>query len=1078
MISDAAGPSSRPLIVTKVRPPRRQRGLLRRERLIEYLSDNIHRKLVLVSAPPGYGKTSLLVDYVEETDFPVCWYRVDESDADPAAFFEYCISSLRQRYPEAGGRTLAMLRAQPPLDIEAVVGSLVNEIHEQVGEFFLFILDDYQKLDGANLVNVAVDALLNYLPDNCQVVVSSRTLPKKLTLTRLAAKGQVVGVGQEQLRFSPEEIRELVRLQSGRELSDEDCDALAGQSEGWITALVIGGDRLLSDAFHLRPHAVGDHSQLFDFLAQEVFDHQPDEVREFLLRTSILEGLTPDLCNAVLTRDDSAQMLRRIDEENLFLMPIEAEGVWYRYHQLFHDFLAERLRAADRPDTPDLHRRAAAWYAAARQPELEIRHLLTAGDFEVAAGRMGEVVEDAVALGRFHMISSWVSALPEDIQRDRPDLLHHQAGAYVNTGNLAESLAIYNTVIEAATAKGDDAILAKALAGRAYSLRFLGQIDASIADSKRALELNEGVSKQVDGNAHRNLGACYAVRGDTATAALEFAAALESFEEARLISDAASTHADLSAMCQVSGDVEQSLVHAEAARRHWEESGNITGLARVLNNMATAYHAQGLFEDARFWLEEAVAKARLAGVRRVEALALVGLGDVEADQDDFEPAIEHYQKGLELARAVGEGTLVCYALAACAEVLRLSDRLLEASQHLAQAREELSVHRSAFEAALVDYARGTFALQRRQHEPAKEHLEDAARGFGALGSKREEARALLYRCAVAHRLEDEPGVRSWWHQAQEAMEDFGYSESFAPCRRRLPEIFGPGQVGEADAAAAAQHETVAVEPTARPSGGQREESATGAEAERLAVLAFGAPEVCVDGEVLGQKDWQTLTARDMFFYLVDRPEGASRDELMHVFWPNSSAVRARSSLHSTFYRVRRALGRNVIASDAERYFIDTPEDLHYDVVRFEDHLRRAKTGGDDESMAELEAAVGLVRGPYLEGVAAEWCHSRREELDLRITEAILALADARDRVGDHALAIADYQRALEWDQLREDTHRGLIRAYAASGDRARALRQYERLADVLESELDVEPDPETVALFNAIRDERELPPAT
>ncbi len=1076
--SPADSRGDRPIIVTKVRPPRRRRHLLRRDRLIDLLSDNVDRKLILVSAPAGYGKTSLLVDYVMESAFPVCWYRVDESDADQATFFEYLIASLRQRYPGVCERTLGMLDTQATTDVESLVGSLVNEIDEQIGEFFLLILDDYQRLDDAPRVNAAVDSLLYYLPDNCQMIISSRTLPKKLTLTRLAAEGQVVGIGQEQLRLSRKEIGDLVAQQRGRRLSDEECDALARQSEGWVTALVMAAEGLPDGLARVTVDPMSDRSRLFEFLAREVFARQPDDIRLFLLSTCILDGLTPSLCDAVTDDSDSLKMLRRVDERNLFLMPIEAEAEWYRYHQLFRDFLLVQLDETKSIDSAELHRRAAAWYASVDQPEFEIRHLLLAGEYDAAADRMEGQVEEAYSRGRFHTTIEWVSSLPREVRNRRTELLLPLGASYAYMGDLAESLSVYGGVIESTKAANDSAGLARSLAGRAHTLRFLGEVEESISNSKQALELVDD-DEAIMGDCHRNLGVCYALRGDSMASTEELLAALKSFERAGLTAYAASTHADLSAIFQLSGDIEESLKHAEAARAQWEEVGNIGALARALNNMATAYHAQGRFQEAKLWLQETIAKAKLAGVRRVEALALVGLADVESDLDHFEEAVKHYHQGLELARAVGEGTLVCYSLASCAEALRLSRRLADAGRMLANAREELSIHRSAYEAALVEYSRGTYAYERGQHEMAMEHLEDASRGFAQLGSKREEARALLYRSAVARRMGDETDAGYWWNEARQAMDDFGYPDSFAPYARRLPEVFAREYIREVGALEPMTQLPDSLTTDAPPVPRGRDGQGPAAQHEPpLVVRAFGAPEIRVKGTPLNQQDWQTLNARDLFLYLVDRPDGATHSELKLAFWPDSSPVRARSSLHSTLYRARRALGKDIIISDVERYTVRLPDGGFYDVAGFEDLLSRASTAPDADSMAaELQSAVVLARAPYLDGVDAPWASDRREELNVMVTEAVLSLADTYARQGKHGEAINAYRRAVEWDALREEAHRGLMRSYAASGDRAMALRQYELLADVLSRELDVDPDPETIALHHAIRDDRELPAA-
>jgi tetratricopeptide (TPR) repeat protein len=323
--------------------------------------------------------------------------------------------------------------------------------------------------------------------------------------------------------------------------------------------------------------------------------------------------------------------------------------------------------------------------------------------------------------------------------------------------------------------------------------------------------------------------------------------------------------------------------------------------------MATAYHGQGRFNDALTGLTEAVEHARLAGVRRTEALALVGLGDVASDLGDFDLAIETYERGLTIAREVGEGSLVGYAFASGAEALRLNRQIAEAAEWLSAARDQLSLNQSAYEAALLDYVRGTLAMDRDELTGAAEHLEDAARSFAAMGSQREEARALIYRSAVALRAGDEVGAGTWRRRAEKAMTAFGYPDAFTPYLQRLPEVFGRRSTVTAG--------ELFIQVEAPPAAAR----ATGDDSTPdLMARAFGMPDVTSGGVRIDQKAWQTLVARDVFFYLLDHPAGVTRDELMLVFWPDSSAVRARSALHSTLYRIRRAVGRNVVATEFER----------------------------------------------------------------------------------------------------------------------------------------------------------------
>jgi ATP/maltotriose-dependent transcriptional regulator MalT/DNA-binding SARP family transcriptional activator len=1074
----AARTRSRPIIVTKVRPPRRRRDLLTRPRLADYIATHIEHKLLLVSAPPGYGKTSLLVDFVALTDIPTCWYRLDAGDADVTVFLEHLIASLRRHFPDAGERTLQALQTEGAPNVEHLVGSLVNEIDEQITQLFLLVLDDYHTVNGSVPVNTAVNVLLEYLPDNCRLILASRTVPKSVNLTRLAGQGQVAGLGQEHLRFTPEEIGQLVAQLHGETLSAEERDRLAEESEGWIAALVLGSRQLLDGVRTGLSRPVADRGQLFNYLADEVFAAQPAELQEFLLGSSILEEVAPELCDAVLDRQDSAAMLQQIEARNLFLTPVEGESQWYRFHQLFHDFLSARLAEAGRDDVDALHRRAATWYAEAGMAAPEIHHWLAAQDFEHGARRIEDEVLEAVTHGYWHTIIGWVEALPQEVRRRHPTLLRHLGTAYSNIGNLTGALELYRQAAEQFNAAGNTLGLAATYVSRATVWRFLGQVDKSIQDSQRTLELVGSTSGLVVGQAHRNLGICYTMRGDITAANAEFLEALRCFEEQGSSGNAALVHADLSAVSQISGDIERSLYHSMAARRYWEEVGNLGALALALNNMATGYYAQGRYAEALEGLTEALAKARRAGVPRIEALALMGIGDVEADGDDLEAALAHYEAGLVISRSINEIQLTCYGLVASAEAWRLSGALAEARGALAEAQAELAEFGMAFETALSVYVAGALALDREDFPLALRQLDDAAEAFARLGAKREQARALLYGCAAAQRSGDAAAAEAWWQKAQAVMAAFGYPEAFAPYARRLPEVFRRGWIHEIREDRSPAPVVAGPMPPVDIRPADEAAAVAMPAANRLTVRAFGVPEVWRGDELLEHKDWQTLAARDLFLFLADRPGGATVEQLMAAFWPDSPTAQARSSLHTTIYRIRRALGKDVIGKDVERYFVAASTGLHYDVAEFERLLRRAAVLPEGAGVVTvLEEAIALVRGEYVETVNDDWCHERREELALRITEAMLDLANARLRASQVEGAIADFRRVLDRDRLLEDAHRGLMRAYATSGDRVRALRQYEQLTDLLESELRAQPGPDTIALYEAIRGTEGLPAA-
>jgi LuxR family transcriptional regulator, maltose regulon positive regulatory protein len=1064
---------ARPVIVTKIRPPRRRRDILARPRLYQYLADNLDRKLILVSAPAGYGKTSLLVDFAQAAGLPVCWYRVETADADPPAFFEYLLASLAQRYPGVGERTRKMVNGDDKLDIEAVMGSLVNEIADGVAELFLLVLDDYHNLDDAVVVNAAMDLFLNYLPDNCRVILSTRTLPRKLTLTRLAGEGQVAGLGRDYLRFGHDEISALMRHIHGQVLTAQQCDELESLSQGWVAALVLAGGRLAQGAQIGRRAPRLEHGQLFDYLAQEVLARQSAARQGFLLRTSILGTLMPDLCDAVLGRSDSAAMLRALEEESLFLEPFDAEGTWYRYHPLFHEFLQSRLAVEPAVDVPALHRRAAAWHLATGLPEAAVDHLLGAGDMAAAAAEMAHQVNALAAGGRWRHIVRWVTALPEDVLRAWPVLLERLGVAQVQLGDIREGLESLSAAVTAFELRADNLGLANAHMQRGPALRLLGRLEEAEADSRQALDLTVQPRGVVAGEAHRNLGACHALRGDLAGARAELEAALACFETSDAATLAAHTHSDLAALYQLADNTEAALSHSEAARRHFEQVGNVGALAMALNNSAMALSAQGRFEAARAMLAEAVELTGTSGAMRTEALVRLGLGDVLCDLDRFADAVDEYPRGLALARQVGEMPLVVYGLAAWAEALRLAGRAGEGRALLAQGHEEIAPYHYAYESAYLAFVRGTLALDRAEFELAEDHLVTAGRALADIGARRDAARAALYRVVLADRRADQAGAATAWRQALDLLTALDCPESLAPTVRRLPEVRERLRGAPTRLRRALDLVTVSDPPAmsvTEPAG------STAAPPPALAVAALGPPEVRLAGKLVETSAWQTQVARDLFLYLVDRPAGATPLELMAAFWPDSPEARARGTLHSTVYRARAAAGKTWIVADGDRYRVPRQSGLRYDVAELEAHLAAAARAADDTvRAAALAAGLCLVRGPYLDGVSEEWCHARREMLEVAITDALVARAGACLRAGRAGEAAAAYRRVLERDPLREDAHRGLMRAYALAGDRGRALAQFERLQEVLRTELGARPDPASVALDQAIRAEADLP---
>ena len=424
-----------PLLETKLHVPRWRRGSVARPRLSERLSRGAESALTLVSAPAGFGKTTLLAEWLAAAPADgrsVAWLSLDRRDNDPALFWTYLVAALKTAAPGAGAGALSLLQPPQPPN-EAGLVALLNDL-DAISNDVVLVLDDYHVIDARD-VQDGMAFLLDHLPPQIHLVIGSRADPV-LPLARLRGRGELVEIRAADLRFTPGEAAAYLNEMMGLQLTAADVATLEGRTEGWIAALQLAALSLQGrdDVAAFIDGFAGDDRYIVDFLAEEVLQRQPGHVQQFLLQTSILDRLSGPLCDAVTGQDGSKAKLAALERGNLFLVPLDDRRQWYRYHQLFADVLHARLRDEQPDDVPELHRRASAWYERNDEPSEAIRHALAAGDFERAA----DLVELAIpAMRRSRQeaaVLGWLKLLPDEVVRVRPVLSVGFAGALLTGG--------------------------------------------------------------------------------------------------------------------------------------------------------------------------------------------------------------------------------------------------------------------------------------------------------------------------------------------------------------------------------------------------------------------------------------------------------------------------------------------------------------------------------------------------------------------------------------------------------------------------------------------------------------------
>ena len=615
-----------PLLETKLHVPRQRPGRVARRRLSERLARGGESSLTLVSAPAGFGKTTLLTEWLADApaeNRSVAWLSLDQRDNDPAVFWTYLVAALETAAPGVGAGARSLLQSSPPM--EAVLATLLNDLHAVPNDVVL-VLDDYHVIDSRD-VQDGMAFLLEHLPPQIHLVISGRADPA-LPLARLRGRGELVEIRAADLRFTPDEAAEYLNGVMGLVLTARDVAALEGRTEGWIAALQLAALSLQGrdDTAGFIAGFAGDDRYIVDYLVEEVLQRQSDHVRSFLLQTSILSRLTGALCDAVTGQDGGAAMLEALDRANLFLVPLDDRRRWYRYHHLFADVLGARLLDEQPGAVHALHRRASDWYEENGERSEAIRHALAGEDFARAADLV-ELALPAMRQGRQETtLRRWLEALPDELIRVRP-------------------------------------VLSLACAGTLLIHGELDGVETRLRDAERWLAAEEAVDAPpsaapdvVDGAVIRS------VRGGIAVYR--------------------------AAQARVSGDVAGTMTHARrvldlVGDDNPLERGSAAGL------LGLASWTAGDLEPAHRWWAEAVANLERAGHHSDTLGCAIALADIRIAQGRLHEAMSRYEWGLRVATAQGPPVLRGAAdmHVGMSGVLRERHDLDGALQHLRTSRE-------------------------------------------------------------------------------------------------------------------------------------------------------------------------------------------------------------------------------------------------------------------------------------------------------------------------------------------------------------------------------------------------------
>lgn len=1066
-----------PVSKTKIIPPRRREELLTRVRLLDLLFEALDKKLALVSAPAGYGKTSLLIDLAAQSELPCCWLTLDDLDRDPQRFAAYFIAALAERFPAFGVQSSSVLEKMSSFeqDMERLLVTICNEIIDSIREHFIFVLDDFHLLDGVQPIQKFINRFIQLMDENCHLVISSRILTGLNDMPLLVAREQVGGLSFSDLAFQPQELQALLAQNGGLRISDEQADHLIAETEGWITGLQFSGADILPRS---PARLAGDRGEaLFDYLGQQVLDRQPADLQEFILRTSQFEEFDAALCEMVLSplyseKQDWQKWIKSISNNNLFALPVGADGRWLRYHHLFRDFIRARFERERPLELKEILSRLEFAYEALG--EWEKAHYICKKLDD--ASLLVEMIErSSVPMFQRAMVTieGWLNELPPSYLRNRPGLLSIRGNIVYTKGDVRGGLDLLTQAEQIFRQEKNAYGLALTLVRRATAYRFIGDYAASLRDAEEVILSTQTIDdmQALHASALRIKGLVLFRLGK----ARESISHLERALDICRLTDKPMIPVllmETGMAYRATGNFSDARHSYEKALLIWRQSGNLSWQASLLNNMGFMYHVQGEYEKAVFAFEEGLLCAQQIRSPRLEVLISLGLGDLFVELEDFSLAEQNYQYASESLQTM-EDRFLSFSLDASKGNLTLLNKNAAAAHLVIEEMAKSVKNRPTnYESGILSMLLGRFFLLEANPRKALREITKAEGYFLEDGREQEMAVTRVWHAAAsfqaADHVEAERILKELYgskgqiphavlvavHQARNWLEGL---QSIPEVSRMARDLFRKAE-NFSNTLPGIRREL------------RRQTRVVQSPAPHLTIQAFGQASVSIGGRPLSMSDWQTQSVREFFFYLLTISKPVTKEQISEVLWPEVyDPSKLKLQFKNNIYRLRKAVGQDAILYKDIYYSFNRSLDYEYDVEAFEAFIAKAKAAGTPPQQIELyQKAAALFTGPYLNDIYADWTLHDRERLNQMYLNVLATLGNLYQSSTEFESALNVCRKAIAHDPAFEPAYQITMQVYQRLGDGVSVKRTYQACVDAMKERFGLPPSQELQDLYHRL----------
>jgi ATP/maltotriose-dependent transcriptional regulator MalT/two-component SAPR family response regulator len=1059
--------------------PRAAHFHLSRGRLLDLVRLATENKLTIISAPPGYGKTSLLADFAGKTNYPICWYELESTDNKLIKFVDGFISCIHHRFPKFGLASLAALKtsSSQKIDGRTFAAVFLNDLKNQVDEHFVIILDDFQLVDTNVEINEFINNILIESDENLHVIVSSRALLSLPDLPLLVARSQVGGLSYEELSFTKEEIKDLLLLIQKRSISDSEADTLLKNCEGWVMGLLLSSYATETSLKKNLLTLTSKDINVNDFLAMQVLEAQPESIQHFLLRSSLFDQFDIELFSKVMKKaglktESWEKFFKHVIEQNLFVIPVGKKINLYRYHHLLLEFLRGIMHKKYPDETKKILTALAEYYEKSREWSKAFNLYNEVGLLEKNIQLIIAAAPEMIGKGQIHEIEEWLINIPQKEVEKSPGLLSTWGVIATIHGDSKEGTRYFNDALKIINLDQDRSLAAITYNRRANVYRLTGDYENCLKDADRALQVcREDIKLSIwSADARFIKGTCYSFMGEWEKALIELDQSHKQYSEMGEKDSMAKCLMQIGFILKSTGHYISAFENYKKALKHYQVTKNIIWETSVLNNLGVLAHIRCEFREAIEYFEKAIEYANLTKNRRMESYVLASIGDLYADLGANLEALDAYERSFNRSLKEADNYLLPYLEIAMAKIEPSERATVDL---LGRASQRLNSTQNVYQRHELELEEGVLSLKKTNNENGFQKIIDSYDYFAEHEQKIDAIVALSSICWCLVSRSSLIKTNRYIEDIETYIEDPDFAKYLilqvqknGLTRDELENVLSGWSYKSRSQTI---WDEVALVKAKAKQYIRRRGSVVPLRPAKISIRCFGRTIVSRAGETITNTEWKSQTARDLFIYIAINHISFTKEEIGEIFWPESSFEDLKLRFKNTIYRLRRAIGKDVIHFEGDRYEYNRSIDLESDYDDFIEEINNIenKMIDNDEIISYLRA-VKIFKGPFLIDVDMEWANHMREELSQKYFRCLIKLASRYVESEKYEEGLKFALKACEFDALSEFAHQLAMRAYAGLGDRSSIIRQYQKIEQNLKNELQIEPSTATIKLYKLL----------